>query len=248
MMSVAPPGRIADQEADRPRRIVGGAGAARQQQGWNRRWRPDPMRRGVKSSKYLPGSCLFLMLKAGARCNKQNAARKSDAGATQLRRKDDAMPVKVNALDHLVINVNDVARSAEWYAQNPRHGDQGVRSRRGQDQADLAGIRQPEDQCAAEETPTRSSGSPPIMKPPAATISASSPSSTPDEVVAHLKANGVAIEEGPSKKQGARGTHPVGLLPGSRRQPDRDFVVRECSRQSLRRVSASDASNPRLGR
>ena len=25
------------------------------------------------------------------------------------------MPVKVNALDHLVINVADVARSAEWY-------------------------------------------------------------------------------------------------------------------------------------
>ena len=25
------------------------------------------------------------------------------------------MPVKVNALDHIVINVNDVARSAEWY-------------------------------------------------------------------------------------------------------------------------------------
>src|ERR1700758_1176070 len=27
------------------------------------------------------------------------------------------MPVKVHALDHLVINVNDVARSAEWYAK-----------------------------------------------------------------------------------------------------------------------------------
>ena len=25
------------------------------------------------------------------------------------------MPVKVSALDHLVINVSDVARSAEWY-------------------------------------------------------------------------------------------------------------------------------------
>ena len=27
------------------------------------------------------------------------------------------MPVKVNALDHLVINVSDVARSSEWYAK-----------------------------------------------------------------------------------------------------------------------------------
>jgi catechol 2,3-dioxygenase-like lactoylglutathione lyase family enzyme len=31
-------------------------------------------------------------------------------------------------------------------------------------------------------------------------------SSTPDEVVAHLTANGVKIEEGPVAKQGARGT------------------------------------------
>ncbi len=31
-------------------------------------------------------------------------------------------------------------------------------------------------------------------------------SSTPGEVVAHLKANGVAIEEGPTRKQGARGS------------------------------------------
>ena len=30
--------------------------------------------------------------------------------------------------------------------------------------------------------------------------------STPDEVVAHLKANGVAIEQGPGPRQGARGT------------------------------------------
>jgi catechol 2,3-dioxygenase-like lactoylglutathione lyase family enzyme len=27
------------------------------------------------------------------------------------------MTVKVNALDHLVINVSDVARSAEWYSR-----------------------------------------------------------------------------------------------------------------------------------
>src|SRR5579884_2168865 len=40
-----------------------------------------------------------------------------DADARRLRRKDEAMPVKVNALDHLVINVDDVARSAEWYAR-----------------------------------------------------------------------------------------------------------------------------------
>jgi len=38
------------------------------------------------------------------------------------------MTVKVNALDHLVINVADVARSAEWYRKVLGHGRQGVRS------------------------------------------------------------------------------------------------------------------------
>src|SRR5260370_10517669 len=33
------------------------------------------------------------------------------------RRKDKAMSVKVNALDHLVINVADVARWTEWYSR-----------------------------------------------------------------------------------------------------------------------------------
>ena len=32
------------------------------------------------------------------------------------------MTVKVNALDHLVINVADVARSAEWYRQIAKAG------------------------------------------------------------------------------------------------------------------------------
>ena len=44
------------------------------------------------------------------------------------------------------------------------------------------------------------------MKLPAATICAFSLPSTPEEVVAHLKAHGVAIEEGPVERQGARGT------------------------------------------
>ena len=45
-------------------------------------------------------------------------------------------------------------------------------------------------------------------------------SSTPDEVVAHLKANGVAIEEGPAKKQGARGT----ILSVYCRDPDGSLI------------------------
>jgi catechol 2,3-dioxygenase-like lactoylglutathione lyase family enzyme len=115
------------------------------------------------------------------------------------------MSVKVNALDHLVINVSDVARSAEWYGKilsmevkvfdpgqgkPPRttlvFGNQKINVRpRDADKVEwftgdhvMAGS---DDLCFL-------------------TLS------TPDQVVAHLKANGVKIEEGPVNKQGARGT------------------------------------------
>src|SRR6202021_2071160 len=114
------------------------------------------------------------------------------------------MSVKVNALDHIVINVRDVARSAEWYrkilgmevrvfdpgpGKPPRtslhFGDQKINVRPlGADKVEwftadheAAGS---DDLCFLT-------------------------SNTPDQVVAHLKSCGVAIEEaGP--RQGARGT------------------------------------------
>ena len=115
------------------------------------------------------------------------------------------MSVKVNALDHLVINVADVARSAEWYrkilgmevrvfdpgpGKTPRtslmFGNQKINVRpRDADKVEWF--------TADHET----AGSDDLCFLTA---------STPDEVVAHLKANGVAIEEGPVAKQGARGT------------------------------------------
>lgn len=115
------------------------------------------------------------------------------------------MSVKVNALDHLVINVSDVARSAEWYrkilgmevkvfdpgpGKAPRtslvFGNQKINVRpRGADKVEWF--------TADHET----AGSDDLCFLTA---------STPDQVVAHLKANGVAIEEGPVAKQGARGT------------------------------------------
>jgi catechol 2,3-dioxygenase-like lactoylglutathione lyase family enzyme len=45
-------------------------------------------------------------------------------------------------------------------------------------------------------------------------------SSAPDEVVAHLRANGVAIEEGPVRKQGACGA----LLSVYCRDPDGSLI------------------------
>ncbi|MGZ5876390.1 MAG: VOC family protein [Bradyrhizobium sp.] len=129
------------------------------------------------------------------------------------------MSVKVHALDHLVINVLDVARSAQWYqkilgmevkvfdpgdGKTPRtsliFGNQKINVRpRDADKVEwltadheMAGS---DDLCFL-------------------TLS------TPDEVAAHLKANGVAIEEGPVKKQGARGT----LLSVYCRDPDGSLI------------------------
>ncbi|PDT78392.1 VOC family protein [Bradyrhizobium sp. C9] len=115
------------------------------------------------------------------------------------------MSVKVNGLDHLVINVTDVVRSVAWYSRilgmevkvfdpgkgkTPRtslvFGNQKINVRpRDADKVDwftadheAAGS---DDLCFLTSSP-------------------------PEAVVAHLKAHGVKIEEGPVAKQGARGT------------------------------------------
>ncbi len=115
------------------------------------------------------------------------------------------MPVKVSALDHLVINVSDVARTAQWYQKilgmeikvfDPGHGKTKRTSLVFGDQK--INVR-PRDTDKVEwfTADHETAGSDDLCF---------LTSSTPDEVVAHLKANGVAIEEGPTRKQGARGT------------------------------------------
>ena len=114
------------------------------------------------------------------------------------------MPVKVHALDHLVINVADVARSVAWYERilgmevrvfdpgqgKPKRtslvfGDQKINVRpKDADKVEWF--------TADHETP----GSEDLCF---------LTTSSPEEVAAHLEANGVAIEEGPVAKQGARG-------------------------------------------
>jgi catechol 2,3-dioxygenase-like lactoylglutathione lyase family enzyme len=115
------------------------------------------------------------------------------------------MTLNVHSLDHLVINVADVARSAEWYCKvlgmevkvfdpgqgrTPRtsllFGNQKINVRpRGADKVEWF--------TADYET----AGSDDLCF---------LTSATPAEVLAHLKTCGVAIEEGPVAKQGARGT------------------------------------------
>src|SRR3982751_4511850 len=114
------------------------------------------------------------------------------------------MSVKVNALDHLVINVADVARSAGWYrkilgmevrvfdpgpGKTPRtsllFGNQKINVRpRDADKVEWF--------TADHETP----GSDDLCF---------LTSAEPERVRAHRAACGVAIEEGPVVKQGARG-------------------------------------------
>ena len=115
------------------------------------------------------------------------------------------MSVKVHALDHLVINVSDVARSAEWYrrilgmeirvfdpgaGRPPRtsliFGNQRINVR-------------PRDADKVEwfTADHEAAGSDDLCFLTA---------NRPDQVVAHLKACGVAVKEGPVARQGARGT------------------------------------------
>jgi catechol 2,3-dioxygenase-like lactoylglutathione lyase family enzyme len=115
------------------------------------------------------------------------------------------MPVKVNALDHLVINVADVARSAEWYRKvlgmevkvfDPGHGKTKRTSLIFGNQK--INVRPREANTVEWFTADHiAAGSDDLCFLTA---------STPEEVVAHLNSNGVAIEEGPVAKQGARGT------------------------------------------
>src|ERR1700761_5119572 len=115
------------------------------------------------------------------------------------------MPVKVHALDHLVINVSDVARSAEWYRKilgmEIRVFDpgQGKPTRTSLIFGNQKINVRPRDADKVEwfTADHETAGSDDLCFLTAA---------TPQAVAAHLKACGVAIEEGPVAKQGARGT------------------------------------------
>lgn len=115
------------------------------------------------------------------------------------------MSIKVHALDHLVINVSDVARSAEWYRKilgmevkifEPGGGKAArVSLLFGRQKINV----RPRDADKVEwfTADHQTAGSEDLCF---------LTSSTPEQVVAHLTANGVRIEEGPVARQGARGT------------------------------------------
>ena len=114
------------------------------------------------------------------------------------------MPIKVNALDHIVINVCDVARTTEWYGRvlgmETRVFDpgQGKTARTslvfGSQKINVRPLGADKVEWFTADRETAGSDDLCFLT-----------SSTPEQVVAHLKACGVAIEEGPVMKQGAQG-------------------------------------------
>jgi catechol 2,3-dioxygenase-like lactoylglutathione lyase family enzyme len=123
---------------------------------------------------------------------------------TTVRQKGSSMPVKIQALDHLVINVTDVATTTAWY--QAILGMEVVVFDPGQGKTKRTSLEfgnqkinvRPKDADKVEwfTADHERAGSDDLCF---------LTTSTPDEVVAHLKTHGVAIEEGPVAKQGARG-------------------------------------------
>jgi catechol 2,3-dioxygenase-like lactoylglutathione lyase family enzyme len=115
------------------------------------------------------------------------------------------MTVKVDALDHLVINVADVERTTAWYqkvlgmdvqAFDPGEG----KARRtslmfGNQKINVRPIDADKIDWFTADHETAGSDDLCFLT-----------TSSPEAVVAHLQALGVAIEEGPVARQGARGT------------------------------------------
>lgn len=114
------------------------------------------------------------------------------------------MPLTVTALDHLVLNVADVARSAAWYQKvlgmevkvfDPGHGKVPRTSVSfGAQKINLRPIDADKDEWFTADH--ERAGSDDLCFLTAA---------APETVVTHLRACDVAIEEGPVTKQGARG-------------------------------------------
>src|ERR1700675_1323686 len=115
------------------------------------------------------------------------------------------MSITVHALDHLVINVSDVARSAEWYRKilgmevkvfDPGQGKPARTSLIfGSQKINVRPRDADKIEWFTADHETADSDDLCFLT-----------TSTPEQVVAHLNACGVAIEEGPVNKQGARGT------------------------------------------
>lgn len=114
------------------------------------------------------------------------------------------MPIDITALDHLVINVTDVRQSAQWYHRilgmeikvfDPGHGKAPRTSLIfGAQKINLRPLSVDKAEWFTADHEAAGSDDLCFLT-----------SASPEQVVAQLAANNVAIEEGPIVKQGARG-------------------------------------------
>jgi catechol 2,3-dioxygenase-like lactoylglutathione lyase family enzyme len=129
------------------------------------------------------------------------------------------MPLTVQALDHLVIQVSDLEASAQWYVRvlgmtredvPPAPGKPPRTAMRfGRQKINLRPIAtSKEDWFTADH---EAAGSEDLCF---------LTDSTPDQVVEHLRAEGIAIVTGPGLRQGARGT----LMSVYCRDPDGSLI------------------------
>jgi catechol 2,3-dioxygenase-like lactoylglutathione lyase family enzyme len=128
------------------------------------------------------------------------------------------MTVSVDAFDHIVINVRDVEAAAQWYQRvlgmkredkERRPGKMRTSVHFGHQKINLRPVSaSQQDWFTGKQVSAGSDDLCFLTK------------STPQQVVEHFKACGVAIEEGPSEKQGAMGT----LVSVYCRDPDGNLI------------------------
>src|SRR6185437_7229828 len=129
------------------------------------------------------------------------------------------MPLRVQALDHLVVQVSDVDASAEWYGRvlgmiredvSPEPGRAPRTAMRfGRQKINLRPIGTGKADWFTADHEAAGSEDLCFLT-----------DAAPDEVVRHLRAQGIAIEAGPGPRQGAQGT----LMSVYCRDPDGSLI------------------------
>jgi catechol 2,3-dioxygenase-like lactoylglutathione lyase family enzyme len=129
------------------------------------------------------------------------------------------MPISIDALDHLVVNVTDAEISAVWYQRvlgmTPKIFDPGqgkparISMQFGRQKINLRPIATDKKEWFTADHEAAGSDDLCFLT-----------TASPQQVIDHLTACGVSIEEGPVKKQGAVGT----LLSVYCRDPDGSLI------------------------
>ena len=129
------------------------------------------------------------------------------------------MPLTVQALDHLVVLVSDVEASAKWYERvlgmtredfSPSPGERPRTAMKfGRQKINLRPVAASKEAWFTGDHAAAGSDDLCFLT-----------DATPDQVVQHLRARGVAIETGPGPRQGAQGT----LMSVYCRDPDGSLI------------------------